>query len=410
MTNPGSQLAKRVDPIALPALQAAIANAGLNLQAEGIGAAIAVDSGLMQALKHELQELAAAEQARALWFAPLAPQMRYTLDVVAGPLPIGGERDTGATFALPSYGSAQGATLESIFHASDAIGALAALEAYFARDDALSTLQRVQFTTSRYASFGDQVKNVRAPSTATVRRYRRPQGGDEVQTLLGATASEADRAQASATYLAARGALAEMLHRFDPLYDVEQPTPPAPVSSGDGEQALAAQRGETEQAWQAFASATADTFGELVEALDQPAITEWANGPLPPETELSLLTEDNDTRVVALLLASPEPLPWRRMWQWTTLEPTGVFAGKPTEIAILWSADQTRALIVLRERPVGEYELRLGFRGNIGPEVACITSAGASVSETATCVPIVVAPVRRRPPVIRPVPRQPRPL
>jgi hypothetical protein len=399
VARPGPRLAKRVDPTALPALQVAMANAGLDLQAEALGAAIAVDSGLMQALKHELEELAAAAQARALWFAPLAPQTRYTLDVVAGPLDVGGEREP-TTAELPSYGSAAGATLESILGASDAIGTLAALEAYFARDDALSTLQRVQFTTSRYASFGDQVKNVRAPSTATVRRYLRAPAGGEVQALLTATTSEAGRAQASATYLAARAALAEMLHRFEPLYDVEQPTPPAPVSSGSGEQALAAQRGETEQAWQAFASATASTFGELVAALDQPAITEWASGPLPPETELSLLSADEDTRVVALLLASPEPLPWRRMWQWTTLEPAGAYAGKPTEIAILWSADRTRALIVLLERPVGKYALRLGFQGNIGPEVACITSGGASVSETVTCVPLVIAPVRRRPPVI----------
>ncbi len=397
MTSPSPRLAKRVDPTALPALQTAIANAGLNLEAEAIGAAIAVNSGLMGILRHELEELAAAAKARALWFAPLQPQTRYTLDVVAGPLDVGGERNPTTASELPSYGETQGATLESIFHASDAIGALAALEAYFARDDALSTLQRVQFTTSRYASFGEQVANICTPSTATVRRYQRPAAGGEVQTLLTDTTSEAGRAQASATYLAARAALAEMLHRFDPLYDVEQPTPPASVSSGNGERALAAQRGETEQAWQAFASATASTFGELMQALDQPAVTEWASGPLPPETELSLLTADDDTRVVALLLASPEPLPWRRMWQWTSLAPAGAHSGKPTDITILWSADQTRALIVLLDRPVGHYALTLGFQGNIGPEVACITSGGASVSETATSVPIVIAPVRRLP-------------
>jgi hypothetical protein len=352
---------------------------------------------LLGIVKHEAAELAAAAQAQTLWFTPLRPQTRYTLDVVAGPLDVGGERGTVATHELPSDGAAQGATLESILHASDAIGALAALEAYFARDDALTTLQRVQFTTSRYASFAEQVANVSAPSTATVRRYQRPAAGGEVPALLAAASSEASRAHASATYLATRAALAEMLNRFDPLYDVEQPTPPAPVSSGNGEQALAACRGETEQAWQAFASATASTFGQLVQALDQPAITEWANGPLPPETELSLLSADNDTRVVALLLACTEPLPWRRMWQWTTLAPTSPHAGKPTEIAILWSPDQTRALIVLLDRPVGKYALSLGFRGNVGPEVACITSGGASVSETATCPALSIAPVPRRP-------------
>ncbi len=116
-----------------------------------------------------------------------------------------------------------------------------------------------------------------------MRRYQRPAAGGEVPTLLAATSSEASRAQESATYLAARAALAEMLHRFDPLYDVEQPTPPASVSSGNGEQALAAWRGETEQAWQAFASATASTFSELCKLLHQPATTVRASWPLMPK-------------------------------------------------------------------------------------------------------------------------------
>ncbi len=49
------------------------------------------------------------------------------------------------------------------------------------------------------------------------------------------------------------------------------------------------------------------------------------------------------------------------MWQWTTPAPTSPYVGKLMEIAILWSPDQTRALIVLLDRPVGKHALSLGF-------------------------------------------------
>lgn len=116
----------------------------------------------------------------------------------------------------------------------------------------------------------------------------------------------------------------------------------------------------------------------------------------PPDTELSLLTEDDEERVVALLLCSPEPLPWRRMWQWTTLEGVGARARGLKGIEILWSTDRTRALIVPLGTPVGQYRLALGFQGNIGAEVACITQQTVSVSETASCAPIPIAPVPGR--------------
>ena len=89
----------------------------------------------------------AAAQARNLWFAPLAPQTRYTVDVVAGPLPTG-RGDT----HIQADGSGG---LSAIYGATDAIGALAALQAFLTREDALTSLQRVQFTTSRYATFSD---------------------------------------------------------------------------------------------------------------------------------------------------------------------------------------------------------------------------------------------------------------
>ena len=83
------------------------------------------------------------------------------------------------------------------------------------------------------------------------------------------------------------------------------------------------------------------------------------------------------------------------MWQWTQLEP---YAGaRPfTGITILWSTDQTRALIVPQGTPAGSYTLTLGFEGNIGPEIACITADGSSVTESSALTPIQLGPPRRR--------------
>jgi hypothetical protein len=159
-----------------------------------------------------------------------------------------------------------------------------------------------------------------------------------------------------------------------------------------------AQRVATEQAWEAFATATVATFDELIAELGHPELPSSQKVPPPPDTELSLLTTDNYLRVQALLLESPEPLPWRRMWQWTQLEPTSFRAPPLSGITILWSTDQTRALIVPLGRTAGTYTLTLGFEGNIGAEVACITSDGSSVSESPSCGPIALAPPIRRPP------------
>ena len=395
---PGSRQAARVDAAALPALGAAIAAAGLDLQPAALGVALGVNPGLRTVIADELTELAAAAQARALWFASLAPQTRYTADVVAGPLRLG---DREADIASNDGGpNANG--LYAVLDARDAIGALAALQAYLAEEDALTSLQRVQFTTSRYATFSDQVANVLAQTAGTaatpVRRYAVP-GGTDPQTWLASAAAEQTRATDQGTYLAARQALAAVMGRFDPLFDVSQAAPLADPASGNGEQALSAQRAVTEQAWEAFSTATAATFDGLIAALGQHGLASSAQVPPPPDTELSLLTADNDLRVVALLIASPEPLCWRRMWQWTTLDPASFRARGLTGLTMLWSADETRALLVPFGSPVGAYALTLRFQGNIGAETACITAKGASVSEAATSAPIDIAPM----PIHRPV-------
>jgi hypothetical protein len=387
--------AMTVDPIAKPALDAAIKAAGLKVASGALGSVISISPGIIAILQHELEELAAAAEARKLWFAPLAPETRYTLDVVAGPL-LSGREDVTRGRAGGSGG------LLAIFDASDAIGALDALQAFLAREDALTSLQRVQFTTSRYATFSDQVANVVAQSAGTtatpIRRYGVPTGTD-AQTWLTGAAAEAARGTGQGAYLNARQSLAAVLRRFDPLWDVRQATPPADPTTGNGERALAAQRAATEQAWQQFATATATTFDGLITALGQLGLVSSQHVPPPPDTELSFFTSDDDTVVQALLLNSPEPLPWRRMWQWTLLQPD-VRARPLAGITILWCTDQTRALIVPIGSPAGWYTLTFGFEGNIGAEVACITADGVSVTESSSLNPIQLAPQRGRIPIV----------
>ena len=377
------------DSIAKPAFDAAIDAAGLHIAPSALGPVLSLSPAVLATLRHELEEMAAAAQARQLWFAPLAPQTRYTVDVVAGPLPTG--REHGDVAAYVGTGG-----LTGIFDASDAIGTLKALKEFLAGEDALTSLQRVQFATSRYETFSDQVANVVAQALGTaatpVRRYA---AATDAQAWLTAAATEATRATDQANYLNERQTLAAVLGRFNPLYDVRQAAAPTDPTTGDGEQALAAQRTMTEQAWQDLAAASATTFDGLITALGRPGLISANHVPPPPDTELSVFTSDNDTVVQALLLNSPEPLPWRRMWQWTVLQPYG--GARPfTGITILWSTDQTRALIVPHGKPAGSYTLTLGFEGNIGPEVACITTDGNSVTESSPLTPIQLGPPRRR--------------
>jgi hypothetical protein len=385
-----------VDPIAKPALDAAIQAAGLHIAPGALRSVISTNPGLIATLRHELEELAAAAEARNLWFAPLAPQTRYTVDVVAGPLPLGG-RDFGGRGLLGGSGGLLG-----IYYASDAIGALAALQAFLAEEDALTSLQRVQFTTSRYATFSDQVANVVAQAAGTaatpIRRYAIPAATDAQAWLTGADA-EVTRKTNQTAYLDARQTLANLLRRFDPLYDVKQAAPLADPTTGSGEQALAGQRAATEQAWQQFAVAAATTFDGLITALGQPGLVSSQHVPAPPDTELSVFTSNGDTVVQALFLNSPEPLSWRRMWQWTLLQPDAR-ALPLTGITILWCTDQTRALIVPLGSPSGSYTLTLGFEGNIGAEIACITTDGHSVTESSALTPIELGPRRRLIPIV----------
>jgi hypothetical protein len=394
------------DLVAKPAFDAAIEAAGLHIATGALPSMISLSPGMSSTLLNELQEFAAAAEARSLWFAPLAPQTRYTVDVVAGPLPLGSRRDRSVTSG----------SLLSVFSASDAIGALAALNAFLAAEDALTALQRVQFTTSRYATFSDQVANVVAQSAGTaatpIRQYTT---ATDAQTWLTASKAEIARGTAEQNYAAARQTLANVVRRFDPLYDVSQATASANPATDSGELALAAQRSVTEQTWQQFTTATAETFDGLITALGHQELVSSQHVPAPPDTELSVFTSrvralprqpgSGGTVVQALLLNSPEPLPWRRMWQWIQLQPDST--GTPlTGLTVVWCTDQTRALIVPLGSTRGSYILTFGFEGNVGAEIACITTNGQGVTESPALAPIQLGPPRRRLPLKTPFANQ----
>jgi hypothetical protein len=103
---------RQLDAGSLAALGQAVAMSGSQIDPRAITGAVAVDPGLAGQIIHELEELGAALEARADWFATLQPLTRYTLDVVGGPLG-GATADSSAqlrTRCLPS--SCHGPRLE----------------------------------------------------------------------------------------------------------------------------------------------------------------------------------------------------------------------------------------------------------------------------------------------------------
>jgi hypothetical protein len=395
-----------VSPAATAALQQAVSAAGVPAKAAKLGPILAVQPGLYQDIAQQLAEMEAAATVRALWFRPLQPQTRYTLDVVAGSLFADRER-------LSLVGGGSGGGLLSVLDQADALATLAALQRFLAREDALTSLQRIQFTTSRYATFSDQLANVGAQiagtGTTPVRHY--PATGDLSAAVWMTQPGHDDSRQTALTsYRTQRAAQAGVVGAFDPLYDETLGQLRSHPEQGSGETALRAQRLITEQAWGVFTGATASTFDTLIAALGRPDLASARKVAPPPATELSLFTTHGDDRVSALLLESPEPIPWRRVWSWVQLQPAdGRSVAIPAPV-VLWSGDGTRALIVPQGQPFGRYTLSLTFQGNIGAEVACVTQQGTSVNEGVAVGPILLAPYRRLIPGFphpKPVPEEP---
>lgn len=376
---------------AAPGLEAV---AALNGRAGALNLRL-IDPGLAGGLLHQLAEDDAARAAGALWFQPLLPGTRYTLDVVAGPWLRGSDRRPGA------IGGGQPGSLQAIYAATDAIGVLAALKAYLAYEDALTPLQRVQFSTSRYATFSDHLANpaaqlAGAPGVAPVRSYG--SATVAVTWLGGSGALLADWVAAGLKYLGDHNLLRTLAAGFDPLADDRQP---GPGVAANGAGALVQARRQVTADWSAFDQGASALFDGLVTALDRPELASRA-APIPvPDTELSLLTDPGGTWVQALLLESPEPLPWRRLWRWIQLTSA---TGHAVPVLPLWSADGTRGLLVLLGRGTGAFHLGLAFQGNLGPEAPCITQGGRSLTEPVSVGPITLGRPGIRGPVNRLVP------
>ena len=344
-------------------------------------------------LLHVLESQADAATFRSLWFRPLAPQTRYTLDVLVGPFASGGE-------------NAPPGSLSAIYAASDAAGALSALKAYYTYENALPPLLRVQFATSRYATFADQMANVAAqigagkPATAPIRHYvaatdpsawlaspsnpnvaRLPSGGPDPQDPYSTYLSSRDDLAAAVASVAAQ------------ILTLDGANP-------GGAGTLSPKRQAVATAWSAFSAATSGVFDGLIAALGRPDLISNARPPPPPvpDTELSFFTDASFKQILALLIESPEPLPWRRIWRWIQLTPDGGATSVIDEKTVLWNADGTRGLLIIQGQPVGSYRLTAAFQGNIGAEAPCITSNGGAVWELADMGQLQLQkPPRRRP-------------
>jgi len=354
-----------------PANNTSLSQAILNLSGRFSGLNIKqINPGQAGALLHEIKELEAAAEAKALWFQPLKPSTRYTLDVVAGPL-LG--RDDAKSAA-----NAGSNLLAPIFTATDAIGVLAALEAYFKREDSLTTLKRVQFTTSRYATFTAQLANATsqlagAAGATPIRHYVAPQ---TPMAWLGTVPAEVTTWHStSSAYLVSHNNLLSFVASFSPLADDLQP---GIAVAGNGAGALVQQRQQTASNWAAYAQAVNQLYDGMITAFGH---QEMASNQKPiqiPDTEISFFTNSTGLLVEAILLESPEPLPWQRIWRWITLKTTS----GSEHLFALWSADGTRALLFPRGNLIGIYDLEIAFQGNLGPELPCITEAGATFSES----------------------------
>jgi hypothetical protein len=213
-----------------------------------------------------------------------------------------------------------------------------------------------------------------------------------------------------------------------------------PIKTYLGQQGLIAWRAATEEKWQEFTAETISLFDRLIAELGHEHLASNRLAPPPPETELSVLTDDQD-HINALLIESPEPLPWRRIWRWISLssvdpetprpgraesslfrtvpsfqsavmetrspflskflDPSlvsiiGAAASKTSQLTALRNRDGTRALLIPDAALRGTWSMSMEFHGNIGAEMPCITSAGKSVRETVEFAPLVFRPLGRR--------------
>jgi hypothetical protein len=148
--------------------------------------------------------------------------------------------------------------------------------------------------------------------------------------------------------------------------------------------------------WQLFQKAVSTLFDGLITALGHP---EMASGTKPiavPDTEISFFTDNSDSFIRAILLESPEALPWQRIWRWIRLTRSGVPVNTQSTAVLLplWNVDGTKALLLPLPVLRGSYDLNFTFQGNLGAEAPSITQNGNGVSESVAVGSIIMGPRR----------------
>ena len=356
-----------------------------------------IDPGLAGELLHQLQEEKAATTATAEWFQPLKPRTRYTLDVVAGPW------YRRSDLGIVAEGNPSAASIAAIFEATDAIAVLKTLTAYFKYEDSLTTLKRVQFTTSRYIAFTAQLLNAAeqlfgTPGATPIRQYVAPV--TPTAWLATVPTQVQDWVNKATTYITDHASLVGSVAQFSPLADDLQPgiTP-----ASNGAAALVQDRKQAASDWSAFSATVNSLYDGLIIALGH---GELASGKPPiavPDTEISFFTDASGHYVQALLVESPEPFPWQRIWLWIGLaNSSGIVPLFP-----LWSADGTRALLFPATNLTGAYDLGMIFQGNLGPELPCITVDGKPWTEPVVVGPILMGKKPIRWPPLHPIGKEP---
>ena len=205
------------------------------------------------------------------------------------------------------------ATFAAVYSATDAISALKALKAFYKHEDELTTLEGVQFTTSRYRTFSEQLSNAVAQTkelsgAPPLRRLR-----GKVDPISWYGVNGVAHRQLAKDYLNTAKSLGSFVTAFNPMGDNVPP-----INTTIGQEGLIARRAVTENAWQVLTAETISLFDHLIAALGHEYLASNRLAPPPPGTELSALTDDQD-HITALLIESPEPLPWRRIWRWISL-------------------------------------------------------------------------------------------
>jgi hypothetical protein len=286
--------------------------------------------------------------------------------------------------------------LSAVLEATDAIGLLTALQAYFAYEDSLTTLERVQFATSRYQNFTAHLANAAgqlagAAGAAPIRNYVAAQ--DPITWLTGQTALLTSWVGAGVQYIDDQQKLTALVAAFDPMADDLWSGGAPPVTNGSA--ALVSDRQAFASDWSTFSQATNALYNGLIAALGLPQMAANTAPIAVPDTEISFFTDSSGLWIEAILIQSPEPLPWQRIWQWIRLSDA---AGASIPTLPLWSDDGTAGLLIPLESARGIYNLSATFQGNLGAGAPCITLDGDAVTERVIVGSIRLGPPLRRPP------------